>query len=169
MVELLAVVTMIGILAALAVAGYRNYLNRARTSDAKAIIAAIRIAQENYHAETLSYLNCSSDLGDYYPAEPNGRKRHWKNDSNADYSLWMTLNVTVDSPTSYGFAVVAGQPGENPPQPDIGNGNAIPWPDPTTEPWYVVQAAGDADNDGTFAIVAGSSFSGELVTFEETE
>ena len=160
-------VTMIGILSALAIVGYRNYLNAARTGDAKAIIAAIRVAQENYHAETLSYLNCSDDLGDYYPAEPNSYKRHWKNDSNNDYDSWMTLNVTIDSPTSYGFAVVAGQPGEAPPQPDVGD--AVEWPDPTTEPWYVVQAAGDADNDDNFAILAASSFSGEIVIFQETE
>ena len=67
---------MVGILSALAIVGYRRYLSASKTSGARAIIGAIRAAQQSYRAETLSYLNCSSNLQDYYPASPDGRKRH---------------------------------------------------------------------------------------------
>jgi len=167
LVELLAVVTMIGILSALAIVGYRRYLDASRTGDAKAIIGAIRIAQESYRAETLSYLSCSADLKDWYPGNPSGKVRHWQQPTHADWTCWSTLNVTTDSPTSFGFSVVAGQPGEKPPAPNLAMD--ITWPNPTTEPWYVVQSGGDANEDGNLSILVASSFSGEIIAENESE
>lgn len=168
MVELLAVVAMVGILAAVAMVSYRSYLNASRTSDAKAIIGAIRIAEENYRAETLSYLNVSGTLTNFYPAAPDGKKRHFHDPSKtALYAAWKTLDVTTDSPTTFGFAVVSGGPGDT-----IG---AVPgitqqpsWPTPS-EPWYVVLAAGDQDGDSTYSYLVASSFTGEIYVENEAE
>jgi type II secretory pathway pseudopilin PulG len=167
LVELLAVVAMIGILSTLAIVGYRKYLGAAKSGDAKAILSAVRIAQDNYRAETLSYLNCSDKLQDYYPASPNGVKRHWINKAHKDYAgRWGILNVQVDSPTTFGFALVAGVPGDVPPQPDTTSKPT--WPT-TTEPWYVVQAAGDSDADTVKSYFVSSSFSGEIYVENESE
>ena len=135
MVELLAVVAMIGILAALAITGYKKYITSAKIGQAKDTIGAIRIAQESYKAETLNYLSCSSSLTDWYPATPNGKKRHW---------VWPS--DTVNKPT---------------------------WPTPT-EPWYVIQAAGDGDEDANgslpqMSLFVASSFTGEIYVENETE
>ena len=43
LVELLAVVAMIGVLSALAVVGFKKYMNSTRTADARSLIGAIRI------------------------------------------------------------------------------------------------------------------------------
>jgi type IV pilus assembly protein PilA len=169
MVELLAVVAMIGILAAIAVAGYRRYLSSARTSDAKSIMGAIRIAEENHRAETLSYLGCSASPGSvpYYPANPNGKKRHWVNPGHLNVGCWRMLNVSTDSPTTFGFNVVSGAAGIAPPAPDTISKPT--WPAPTTEPWYVIQGVGDDDADGNYVYLLGSSFNGEVYVENEGE
>ncbi len=169
LIELLTVVAMIGVLSALALVGFKKYMNSSRTADARAIIGAIRVAEESYRSETLTYLTTSpGGLTDYYPANlPNGKKRHWVQPSHANKDLWMTLNVVTDSPTQYVFAVVAGAPGAA--IPNTNTSFKPSWPNPTTEPWYVIQAAGDADSDGIFCYLVSSSFSGEIYTENETE
>jgi type IV pilus assembly protein PilA len=168
LVELLAVVAMIGVLSALAVVGFKKYMNSSRTADGRAIIAGIRVAQESFRAETLTYKSCSATLSDYYPASaPNGRKRHWVQSSHSRFDDWMSLNVVTDSPTAYVFAVVAGAAGDKPPNTHT---SYVPsWPNPTTEPWYVIEAAGDADDDGTFCYLISSSFNGEIYVENDTE
>lgn len=167
MVELLAVVAMVGILAAIAMVGYQRYLNASKTGDAKAIMGAIRIGQENYRAETLHYLELSANLTEYYPAAPNGKRRHFHNPAHGKYTEWQMLNVPTDSPTTFGFAVVAGGPGEAMP---AATSFASPptWPTPT-EPWYVIQAAGDQNANGTYSLLLASSFTGEIYVENEGE
>jgi hypothetical protein len=55
--------------------------------------------------------------------------------------------------------------GAAPPDTNI---TSIKWPTPT-EPWYVVQAAGNRDGDTVLAIFVSSSFSGEIFSQDETE
>jgi type IV pilus assembly protein PilA len=169
MVELLAVIAMIGILSALAIVGYRRYLNASKTADAKAVIGAIRIAQESFRAETMQYANCSPTLLSYYPltSAPNGKKVQWRNASHPQWACWSQLNVQVDSPTTFRFATVAGAPGGAMPQPNTVE--AVNWPNPTTEPWYVVQARGDADANNTFSTLVASSINGEVYVENESE
>ncbi len=168
LVELLAVVAMIGILAALAIVGYRRYLNASHSGDAKVIIGAIRVAEESYRAETLSYLGCSADfaLASLYPATPTGARRHWVNNSHGKVACWRLLNVVTDSPTRYGFAVVAGAAGATVPQPSLSQ--AVAWTTPT-EPWYVIEARGNNDADTVYSTFVSSSFNGEIAVEHEAE
>jgi type IV pilus assembly protein PilA len=168
MVELLAVVAMIGILAVVAMLGYRRYLSSARTSEAKDIIAAIRVAEESHRAETLTYLTCSDSFTHWYPAAPDGKRRHWLNPSfGVRYNDWRLLNVSVDAPTTFGFAVVAGVPGVKPT--GLPSDLADPGFPTPTEPWYVVIGAGNQDNDATKSYFLSSSFSGEIFVQNEDE
>lgn len=167
MIELLIVVAMIGVMAALAIVGYRKYLNSAGSAEAKAVIQSVRGAQESYKAETLQYLNVSSSMTSWYPATPDAKKRHWVNSKGPNYANWQTLNVTTDGPVRFGYAVMAGVAAAAPPATNITP--AIVWPSPTTEPWYVVQAAGDRDANKRLAIFVSSSFSGEIFSQNETE
>lgn len=162
LVELLIVVAMIGVLAALAIMGYRKYLNSAGASEAKAVIQGIRAQEESYRAETLTYLKCSSSPTSYYPmATPSSKKWAWNNPGHGDYNCWKTLNVQTDGPVRFGYAVVAGLPGES--IPAVSQfANPPTWPNPTTDPWYVVTAAGDRDDDGKQALFVSSSYTGEI-------
>lgn len=169
LVELLAVVAMIGILSVLALVGYRRYLHASHTGEAKDIIGAIHVAEAAYRGETLGYLSCSDTLEDYYPGDPaRDTLRHWIQPSHPDVACWRTLNVATDSPTRFGFAVVAGSPGVAPPAPSTDQKPT--WPNPTTEPWYVVQAAGDQDGDKKPALFVSSSFApSEIYVENEAE
>jgi type IV pilus assembly protein PilA len=167
LVELLAVVAIIGILATLAILSYRKYLSSARTANAKAIVGSIRIAQESYRSETLNYLSCSSNLTDWYPGKPGDKQRHWVFPAGPGFNCWRQLNVRVDTPTSFGFAVMAGTAGTSPPAVKIQPPPAFP--NPTAEPWFVVQAAGDSDNDQKLSLMVSSSFSGEIMIQNESE
>jgi Tfp pilus assembly protein PilE len=53
--ELLVVILIIGVLAAIAVPVYTSYMQRARRADAKTALEQIRAAQEMYRAETGKY------------------------------------------------------------------------------------------------------------------
>jgi type IV pilus assembly protein PilA len=160
LIELMIAVAMVGVLAALAIVGYRRYMEYSKAGDATAVLSAIRSAEESYRAETLSYLSCSPSLTSWYPASPDGKKRHWLNPSHTNYACWRMLNVVTDSPTRYGYAVVAGGPGTAMPVPDTAQKPT--WPTPTTEPWYVVQAKGDNDGDSIYSMFLTSSLNGEI-------
>lgn len=167
LVELMIVVAIVGIMAALAIAGYTRFINVAGSGEAKAVIQGIRAGQESFKAETLSYLSCSDNLADHYPRAPFQGKSAWSNSGHADFACWRLLNVVTDGPVRFGYAVVAGNAGVAPP---AANTTAvIAWPNPTTEPWYVVQATGDRNGNGVFAYALASSFSGEVYIENDSE
>ncbi len=55
LMELMIVVTIIGILAAIAVPAYSEYVTQAKRSDGKAALLAAQIAQEKYRASNTTY------------------------------------------------------------------------------------------------------------------
>ena len=83
LVELMIVVVIIGILAAIAVVGYRKYVGRARLSEASAMLA------EFAGKEQLFYL----DNGQYLAAHANGGASPYDSENAADF--W-PQNPTVD-------------------------------------------------------------------------
>ncbi|MFO0755680.1 MAG: prepilin-type N-terminal cleavage/methylation domain-containing protein [Byssovorax sp.] len=144
--ELMIVVAIIGVMAAMAITGYRKHVNAAGMGEGKSMIQSIRAAEEAYKAEMLVYLGPSATLDDYYPQSdklPNDKKWNWIQNGDARYTDpaigWKLLNVQADAPVRYGYAVVAGF---GPPMAaPIGFGVAPTLPTPTLgQPWFVVQA-----------------------------
>ena len=154
LVEVMTVVVIMGVLATLGGYYFKRYQAGAKISEAKSVLSAIASAQEEYRSEHATYLNVSSSLTNYYPpGTPSDTKifafRGWTGHS--DYATWERLAPRIKSPVRFGYAVVAGLP-------DPTGGN--PMPDPPgrvqqpaapVEPWYIAQAAGDLDGDGTFS------------------
>lgn len=167
--ELMAVIVIVGILAALALVGYRKYIDSARSSEAVWMVNSIRGAQEAYRAETLSYLDVCSDLSDYYPAgDPGDFKVQWGGGAGPTAQNFRILNVTADGGVYYRYAVIAGPPG--PVALDGLQYNAVPINTPTAiEPWYFVQAWGNVDNDDTPSYYIASSFSNDVFWQNEGE
>lgn len=74
LVELMVVVAIIGVLAAIAIPQYQKYQARARQSEAKISLAAIFTAERAHHAEHSSFSGCLSNIG--YSIE-SGAKRYY--------------------------------------------------------------------------------------------
>jgi len=170
---------MIGILAALAVAGYRKYVASAGTAEAIAMVQLIRHGETQYKVDAFQYLGCSGcgaagcapgggSLTAYYPmATPSHQKYSWEQTSHADYQCWKQLNVRSDGAVRFGYAVVAGGPTDSVVQPvGFTNLGSIAQP---SDPWFVIQAAGDSNDNSVFALVAATSWTNEVYIENDTE
>jgi hypothetical protein len=78
------------------------------------------------------------------------------------------LPVHVDGPVMFGSATVAGLAGTSPGTVTYGL-RSVAYPATTTSDWYVIEAAGDADGNGVFCTVIGSSFTNDLFMDQDGE
>ena len=168
--ELMIVVAIIGVMAALAIVGYKKYINAAQASEAKAMIQGIRAGEESYKSERLVYLNVSGTLTNYFPHDPtaskNDEKWAWTQSGDSRYTDpvkgWQLLNVASNGPVRFGYAVVAGVA---PAQPPVATSFATPpnWPAISAGiPWYVIQAANQRASGAKVVLFISSSLSGEI-------
>jgi type IV pilus assembly protein PilA len=166
-VELAVVVTIVGVLAVLAVVGYRKLTLSAKVTEAKTMVSAIRVAQEDYKVERGVYANIGAGFcpGDGMFVG----KTAWNLGCNGGAATWATLPVHVDGPVQFGYATVA-SPG----------GGAVPagigWVNTAAanlaKPWYVIMAQADLNGDGAGGVqteVVGSSFDNNLYTRQDGE
>jgi type IV pilus assembly protein PilA len=164
------VIAMIGVMSALAVVGYRKYVNAAQASEAKAMIQAIRVGEEAYKAEMLVYVGCSSGFGDFYPKKPDDTKMNWIQPADSRYTDpvkgWRLLNVQADGPVRFGYTVQSGIGGSVPQPPNIAIAG---WPPVLLDgaPWYVVQATNQRPGSSRLVVFVGGSFTSE--TFSEND
>ena len=154
MMELLIVVAIMGMLAALAVGGYLWYIHNAQSSEARMMMGQIRSGEESYRAETLGYLGPSSTMIDYYPnITPDDSRTEWEAPGDPRYSNllngWAMLNVHPDAPVRYGYAVFAGIAPATPPALDPAFLHPPAWAInlPAGTPWFEV-AARDSHQTG---------------------
>ncbi len=142
LVELSVVVTIVGVLAVIAVVGYRKLTLSSKVTEAQNMLSAIRIAQEDYKVERGVYANLGATL---CPTIPGPKvKTGWDTSCTGGTAAWTTLPVHVDGPVQFQYATVAGPPAAIP--------GAISWVDTskanTAAPWYVAWAIADLDGDG---------------------
>ena len=167
LIELGVVVTIVGILAVVAVVGYRKMILSSKLTEAKNMIGAIRIAQEDYKAEKGIYYDLTA--AGYCPSDGSQQKK-WAWESTAGgCSQWLQLPVHADGPVQFGYATFAGstvaQPGlVSPALMDLGAYSG------KNMPYYVVHAKADLDGDPTrYTELAASSFGGNIYTLHEGE
>lgn len=161
LVELLAVVTIMGILATIGVGSFLKHMRAGRTVEARASLKAIAAAQETFRAESGTYLDVSADLTNYYPTESPGDTLYsfYGHDAANDSANWYRLKPRIQN-TRFGYACVAGLPGDT--YPTLAIDQAVSWPT-SVSPWYVVQTLGDLDGDGNVSIGVGTSFSDVVI------
>jgi type IV pilus assembly protein PilE len=101
LIELMIVVALIGILAAIAVPAYQEYGRKARRADAKNALIALQLQQEKWRASNIQY---SSTLG---PPGPPPQFLGWPTTSPDKY---YRLDITAASATAYNMtaAPIAG-------------------------------------------------------------
>lgn len=179
LVELMIVVAIVGILAALAMYGFRKYQLSAKMGEATAMLSAIRGAEEGFKAENLTYLNCTGTAGaiggaDLYPrvkASLDDRKASWEMPTHAQFACFRALGARADGPVVFGYGVAAGGPGGNVNQSGAG-GETWERPLPTftpREPWYVAIALANRDGDTAYARAMVSSLQNEVHIEQDTE
>lgn len=146
LIELMIVVIIIGVLAAIAVPAFGSYIYKSRASEATSFLAEIKQRQESYRSEFGQYASAPDDgsgWGTWSPSgTPGGQKRSFPNDTE-----WNELGAAPDGPVYFQYRTISGPPGTTPPGPS-GTGYD------GSDFWFVAQARGDLDEDG------------EQVTFE---
>jgi type IV pilus assembly protein PilA len=164
LVELMIVVAIVGVLATVAVVGYRRYVLNAKVTEARTVISAIRLAQEDTRAERGTYANIGTT---YCPAAAgvSNLKVGWDTSCNGGSATWQTLPVHIDGPVQFAYATVAGTTtmAGNP----LGT-SWVAWNSPTATPWYVISAKCDLDgvaSDSTELV--GSSFQNTIFSRNE--
>jgi type IV pilus assembly protein PilA len=172
LIEMMVVVVIVGVLATLAVVGYRKIVESAHVSEATGMVHNIRVAQEAYHSEAQGYANISKDVTSWYPATPaHAIQTGWgaacgsKCVSGVDWSM---LPLHVDGPVLFGYVTVAGTPGTNPPA-TITYQNAVATvPQNIPTDWYVIAAAADLDSVSTTGtLVVGGSWTNQISVLNE--
>lgn len=164
--ELAAVVAIIGILAVIGVASYRKLILSSKVTEAKNMIGAIRIAEEDYKAERGMYLDLSSA---YCPSNGADQKKWaWENPSCAG-NAWAQLPVHADGPVQFGYKVFAGTKVQQPADPFPAALLSVGSYAGREMPYYIVHARADLSPGGDFTEVAGSSFENTIRTLHEGE
>jgi prepilin-type N-terminal cleavage/methylation domain-containing protein len=102
LIELMIVVAIIGILAAIAIPNFFRMHMRSKTSEAKTNLASIRTAEEGYFAEHSVYVAAPQNP----PGAPVARKRPWQPSPGAFDQLGWAPEGEVYF--SYGVAVAGG-------------------------------------------------------------
>ncbi len=97
LIELMIVVAIIGIIAAIALPNYNRYVENARAADAKSALMSLANALERYHTQNMTYDDASigSSTGDIFPAEA-------PLDGNAKF-----YDLVIDSQTATAFRIEA--------------------------------------------------------------
>lgn len=171
LVELLTVVAIVLILGVIGIALLRKHVFSTKTTEVVAMVQSIRAAQERWRAENNGhYLDVSTTLETFYPmATPGKTKYHWDQPGGNDYAKWRLLAPTAPGPVQAGYAVKAGPPFTQLPQPSTADKPTWPTALDQVEPWYLIQAKADTDGDGDPAWFVASSITGEVFTENEGE
>jgi prepilin-type N-terminal cleavage/methylation domain-containing protein len=191
LIELMAVVTIIGVLAIIATVAYKRWVRSAHVHEGTNMLIGIRVAQDNYFKETGQYMDVSASFNDVdaYPAPMQSvgqdlRKTAWGsacgahcNANAAGSGDWAKLGAQPDGPVFFGYLTRAdsnvgpqakGVPNFSPDYPNYATQLDSVW-SANKGPWYVAVGRADFDSDGTPVEVAGSSYNNEIVVNHEGE
>ena len=173
LVELMIVVTIVAVLAAIGVAAYGRVTKRSRINEAVQFMAAVHAGEELYYTDNERYcgnapatvpdLDCNSTSCAFWdPSNSNlikGRATNWTPDA-----IWASCQVNAPSRTRFRYVLVAGGGGTacN----DVadmstqfhGSVDVQPCASVNTAGhWYYIIAQADQDDDGRFSAFGASS------------
>lgn len=105
LIEILVAVAIIGVLVGLALVSFAKQTRKARGSEAQAMMAALRVAEEQYHLENGTYLPTSTSEAVTHPTTPTKTSQSFLPLPTA----WTQLRVRIPESTGYcGYVVIAG-------------------------------------------------------------
>lgn len=186
LIELMVVVAIVGILAAVAVYMFTKQTKRAKSTEVNAIFAEMQVRQEQHHLERGIYATTGSDdstLGQYLPShgDPAGHEKtltmpapdhpwldlRFNPDRNNLFCVYMTVGDDDGSDGDVGQ--VDNAPGYGFPSPGTGTATGAPFnlcegagcggtEAPETGGYYYMLAQCDLDDDGDHSTFFGVSF-----------
>lgn len=102
LVELMIVVVIIGILAAVSMVGYRKYVARARMSEATAMLAEFAAKEQLYFLDNGQYTEAHNSVSVAYPSTSEAAGEFWPLDpTNATFDSARTPVAVAPLPTSW--------------------------------------------------------------------
>ncbi|MET0385436.1 MAG: prepilin-type N-terminal cleavage/methylation domain-containing protein [Polyangiales bacterium] len=150
LMELMTVVTIVGILSAVAIPTFSNYIYKARTSEATDFLGVIRLREESYRSEFGVYCTTLASGGND-PASltnenmvPNPSTTRANTRPFVSTDQWRQLGARPTGPVRFGYGVAAGSPA------DLSNVQSMGWTSANIDFWFVARAVGDLDNDSTY-------------------
>ena len=146
LLELMVVVIILGVLAAIAVPSFQSQYHQSKSAEAQALLRDIAAKQDAYKAEFGQFLNVS-DSWTFSNRRPSNAPldsfgyTDWMGGGDAIYMAWNQLGFRPQSAVRYGYITVAGLPGTAPdslgvPAGLAGDGN---------DHWWAAAAFGNAD------------------------
>jgi prepilin-type N-terminal cleavage/methylation domain-containing protein len=150
LIELMIVVVIMGVLAAVAIVSYQVYIRRGRISEAAGLLADIKGQQESYRSEFRMYCNVDEEAPDD-GATPQGAP--WSTATNR----WAQLGFAPDTRiVSFSLNTIAGGPGDSDVSDWDTGDDAVGLPvDVTTftnDHWFIARALGDQDGDTEYSV-----------------
>ena len=135
LIELMIVVVIFGILSTLALTGYRNLINQARSSEAYEFLGAIRAAQNTYFQDYGQY--CGDMAWSLWPPGDGAQdvRLNW---GEPDVLAWRQLGVRPQGPVWFQYRIRAST------NPAAAPANVFT-PSPPG-PWFQAQAIGNFNN-----------------------
>jgi Tfp pilus assembly protein PilE len=168
----MAVIAIMGILAAIAVTAFHRRAFQSDVAQAKVVIKAIAIAEEHYRAENQVYFDVRTSWYPQPTIPPNTKVSFWKTQPDGGSpdtatAAWAVLAPDIREMVNFSFIASAGLPDT---APSVATGSGITLPaNVAVEPWYLIQARADADGDATYCYVAVASWSPEVAVTNEGE
>lgn len=134
MLELMLAVVLIGILVTVSIGSYTNFHKRAKTSEAKTNIGAIRTYEHSYYVENERYLACPS-----HPSTiPSANSVFWRDTAVPD--SWEELGFEPQGRIRYSYTVSVAEDGQS----------------------FTAAANGNLDGDDTYSTFSITNTSGEI-------
>jgi type IV pilus assembly protein PilA len=163
LIEAMIVVAIVGVLALLAVVGYRRMVRHSMITEGQDMVNSIRTSEQAFYGENGAYLTVTNGLGppnDYPLATPGASKTSWGAicSTCGNQNAWLALGVQSNAPVSFGYSAIAGDGVKviasslitNKWGPPSVNGTALNIAALTNgQPWYFVEADANISGDGT--------------------
>jgi type IV pilus assembly protein PilA len=150
LLELMIVVVILGVLAAIAVMSFMGQFQQAKTSEVQALLRDVAAKQEAYRAEFGQYLNVSGAMA-FGNKRPSAAPKQdfgyvaWDPGPAGDPigDGWRRLGFAPQSAVRYGYVVTAGLPGQDP----TGFGVPAGLVASSDDHWWAAVAYGNLDLD----------------------
>ncbi len=140
LIEIMIVISIIAILAAIAIPTYKKYQFQAKTSEAKTNLGAIQHCELSYAAETGKFLT-----EEYYPGSAGPNKQTWNETGSGNF---LSLGFAPAGTVFYDYGIAQGDYTANPASATPAKGEVI---DNDSVVDITIIGRGDLDGNGQYA------------------